>query len=156
LTDVFDNPSWLARTGAVPGLDFQCTKAAVDLQNLRQADADETIAAALETLRCAAGADCTAFALLDEAGEKFGDLHIATAAEAAGIQLDALNGAELVQYPLLAARFEHLRITEYRDTARPDREGPAEAAQLAGLGLRSVLIVALHMQQRPAGILLLG
>ena len=52
LTDVFDNPSWLASKGAVLGLDVDCTKAAVDLQNLRQPGADEVIAAALETLRC--------------------------------------------------------------------------------------------------------
>src|SRR5690606_6657701 len=63
---------------------------------------------------------------------------------------------ELAQFPFLASRFEHLRLTQYRDTGEPGREGPDEAAQLATLGMRSVLVVALHMQQKPAGILLLG
>lgn len=155
LTDVFDNPSWLASKGAVLGLDVDCTKAAVDLQNLRQPGADEVIAAALETLRCTAGAECAALALMDESGEKFTPPTVARNPEA-GIQLAELDGMELARYPFLASRFEHLRLTEYRDTGEPGREGPAEAAQLAALGLRSVLVVALHMQQKPAGILLLG
>jgi hypothetical protein len=68
LTDVFSNPSWLARKGAVLGLDVECTKAAVDLQNLSDATADAVIGAALETLRSAAGADCAFLVLLDTAG----------------------------------------------------------------------------------------
>jgi diguanylate cyclase (GGDEF)-like protein/PAS domain S-box-containing protein len=67
--------------------------------------------------------------------------------------LSAMQGIELAQLPFLASRFDHLRLTEYRDTSRPGRENPAEAAQLAALGFSSILVVALHMQQRPAGVL---
>ena len=69
-TDVFTNPSWLARKGAVLGLDVECTKAAVDLQNLRQANAEDVVAAALETLRCATGSDCAFLARLEDSGER--------------------------------------------------------------------------------------
>jgi diguanylate cyclase (GGDEF)-like protein/PAS domain S-box-containing protein len=155
LTDVFSNPSWLARKGALLGLDVECTKAAVDLQNLREPDADAVVSAALETLRCAAGADCALLALLDDKGERFDKLTLARP-ETAEFPAEALRGMELAQFPFLASRFDHLRLTEYRDTAAPGREGPAEAAQVASLGLRSALVVALHMRQRAAGVLILG
>ena len=155
LTDVFDNPSWLVRDGETPALDIECTKAAVDLQNLRKGSADEVITAALETLRRSAGADCATLVLLDTAGERFGKPTVVRDPQS-GIDLAALADVELAQFPVLASRFEHMRVTEYADTAEPGREGRAEAAQFAALGLRSVLLVALHWQQRPAGILLLG
>lgn len=152
LTDVFDNPSWLARQGAVLGLDIQCTKAAVDLQNLRKDTSEETIATALETLRGTAGADCAALVPLDEAGERFARPTVARDA-ASDLDLDGFIGLNLAeQFPVLASRFEHLKVTEYRDTG----EGRAEAARFGELGLRSVLLLVLHWQQRPAGILLLG
>ncbi|HUG72963.1 MAG TPA: EAL domain-containing protein [Steroidobacteraceae bacterium] len=155
LTDVFSNPSWLARKGAVLGLDVECTKAAVDLQNLSDTTADAVIGAALETLRSAAGADCAFLVLLDTAGERFDKLIVAKP-EPMQFPDDALRGTELASFPFLASRFDHLRLTEYRDTSFPGREGASEAAQLAQLGLRSVLVVTLHMQQRPAGVLALG
>ena len=43
MTDVFANPSALARKGEAVGLDLRCTKAAIDLQNMRDPDADEVI-----------------------------------------------------------------------------------------------------------------
>ena len=76
LTDVFSNPSWLARQGAVLGLDVQCTKTAVDLQNLRSSNADEVVAAALETLRSATASDCAFLARLTAGGERFGTVTI--------------------------------------------------------------------------------
>jgi diguanylate cyclase (GGDEF)-like protein/PAS domain S-box-containing protein len=155
LTDVFANPSWLVRQGAVLGLDMECTKAAVDLQNLRAPAADAVIDSALETLRRAAGADFAFLAQLDAAGERFDRLTVARA-EDLEFQGASLHGTELQEFPFLASRFEHLRLTEYRDTSTPGREGAEEAAQLAALGLRSALVVALHMQRKPAGVLVLG
>ena len=38
----------------------------------------------------------------------------------------------------------------------PGREDPAEAGRLASMGLSSVLFVALHMHQQPAGVLAVG
>ncbi len=156
-TDVFGDAAWAARKGMVLGLDVECTKAAVDLQILTAANQDAVVAAALETLRRSGGADVAFLALLDESGERFNRLTLAQAQPATDVfHANELRGAELAQFPFLASRFEHLRLTEYRDTAVPGREDPAEARQLAGLGLSSALVVALHMQQRPAGLLALG
>jgi diguanylate cyclase (GGDEF)-like protein/PAS domain S-box-containing protein len=146
---------WEARTGQGSGLDVECTKAAVDLQNLTERNADAVVAAALETLRNATGSNVAFLARLDDAGERFLTPTVARA-ETVAFDAEALQGVELAQFPFLASRFEHLRLTEYRDTAIPSREDPQEAARLAALGLGSVLFVALHMQRRPAGVLALG
>jgi diguanylate cyclase (GGDEF)-like protein/PAS domain S-box-containing protein len=154
-SDVFASPFWSARKGAGMGLDVECTKAAVDLQNLSERTAETVVATTLETLRRATGADLAVVALLDEAGERFEKTTIARG-ENTNFDPATLHGLELAQLPFLASRFEHLRLTEYRDTATPGREDPAEALRLAQLGLSSVLIVALHMQQKPAGVLAIG
>ncbi len=151
MTGVCADPSGSPRVGA----EIECTKAVIDLANLRKGDSDEVIAAALDVLRRAAGAECAALARLDESGEHFCQPVIATDPRS-GTDLDALAGLELAQFPQLAARFEHLHLVELGDTADPGREARADAAQFAALGLRSVLLVPLHWQQRPAGMLLLG
>jgi diguanylate cyclase (GGDEF)-like protein/PAS domain S-box-containing protein len=154
-TDVFGDAMWASRRDVVLGLDVECTKAAVDLQNLTAASKDTILAGALETLRRSAGADVAFLALLDETGERFDRLTMAQLPNG-GFRPDDLRGMELAQFPFLASRFEHLRLTEYRDTAVPGREEPVETRRLAGLGLSSTLMVALHMQQRPAGLLAVG
>jgi diguanylate cyclase (GGDEF)-like protein/PAS domain S-box-containing protein len=154
-TDVFAGALWDARRGIVLGLDVECTKAAVDLQNLAADTQDAILAAALETLRRAAGADVAFLALLDEPGERFERLTVAQAADGP-FHVDELRSAELSRFPFLASRFEHLRLTEYRDTSVSGREDPDETGRIAGLGLSSMLVVALHMEQRPAGVLALG
>ena len=85
-------------------------------------------------------------------GEGFGRI---TVAGAEGITPGAqgLSGEPLTSFPFLASRFDHLRLTEYRDTSSPQREEPAEAGRLASLGFSSVLLVVLYMQKRPAGVL---
>jgi diguanylate cyclase (GGDEF)-like protein/PAS domain S-box-containing protein len=155
LTDVFSNPSWLARKGAVLGLDAECTKAAVDLQNMGEATADAVISASLEVLRSAAAADCAFFAQLDTPRERFDKLIVAKP-EVMQLPVEALRGMELTSLPFLASRFTHLRLTEYRDTSVPGRAGAAETAQLAQLGLRSLLVVSLHVQQQPAAVLVVA
>jgi diguanylate cyclase (GGDEF)-like protein/PAS domain S-box-containing protein len=154
-TDVFGDAMWASRRDVVLGLDVECTKAAVDLQNLTATSKDAILAAALETLRRSAGADVAFLAWLDESGERFERLTLAQLPNGS-FRPDDLRGAELAQFPFLASRFEHLRLTEYRDTAVPGREDPVETRRLAGLGLSSTLMVALHMQKKPAGVLALG
>ncbi len=67
------------------------------------------------------------------------------------------NSAEwaLADLPFLGSRFEHLRLTEYRTLPLPRREGPAEAQRLAQLGIASALILAFHIENRPAGIVVI-
>jgi GAF domain-containing protein len=151
-TDVFADALWAARRGVGIGLDVDSTKAAVDLQNLTERNADAVITAALETLRRTTNADVAWFALLVPAGERFERVTVAQV-EIGRFRIDAIRGKELARFPFLAARFEHLRLTEYRDTAVPGREDPVETANLAAMGVTSVLFVALHMQKRPAGVL---
>jgi diguanylate cyclase (GGDEF)-like protein/PAS domain S-box-containing protein len=151
-TDVFADALWAARRGVGIGLDVDSTKAAVDLQNINERNADAVITASLETLRRTTNADVAWLALLDPAGERFERLTVAQV-EIGRFRVDAIRGAELAQFPFLASRFEHLRLTEYRDTAVPGREDPAETSKLAAMGVTSVLFVALHMQKRPAGVL---
>jgi diguanylate cyclase (GGDEF)-like protein/PAS domain S-box-containing protein len=154
-SDVFDSSFWSSRKGAGLGLDMECTKAAVDLQNLTERTAESVVDTTLETLRRATGADIAFVALLDEAGERFASTTVARGEAVVGDPA-ALKGVELAQFPFLQGRFEHLKLSEYRDTSQPGREEPAEAARLAALGFSSLLVVALHMQQRPAGVLALG
>jgi diguanylate cyclase (GGDEF)-like protein/PAS domain S-box-containing protein len=154
-TDVFASPLWAARKGVGLGLDVECTKAAVDLQNLAGPASDQVIANSLEILRRATNADLALLAMLDDPRERLARLTVARP-DTVAFEPGALQGVELAQLPFLASRFEHLRLTEYRNTAKPAREAPDEAARLASAGLASVLALTFHMQQKPAGVLLLA
>ncbi|MFO7325276.1 MAG: EAL domain-containing protein [Pseudomonadota bacterium] len=156
LTDVFDNPSWLARNkDTVLGLDLGCTKAVVDLLNLTRERADEAIVAALEALRVASGSDCVALVHFDEGGAKLARSILACHPDAR-VDLDPLAGVELAAFPWLSSRLEALRVTDYGNTAEAAASGRTEAARFADLGLRSAAVMVLHMQGRPAALLLLG
>jgi hypothetical protein len=63
------SPFGSLRKGAGLGLDVECTKAAVDLQNLTERSSSTVVATSLETLRRATGADLALVAMLDAAGE---------------------------------------------------------------------------------------
>ena len=154
-SDVFSRSVAAATAASSLGLDTECTKAAVDLQNVTEKTLDTVLSTSMETLRRATGADVAFMARLDDPGERFSAVTF-TRGDAIEFSADALRGLELAELPFLASRLEHLRITEYQDTAQPMREGQAESGQLAGLGLRSVLVVALQIQSRPAGVLALG
>jgi diguanylate cyclase (GGDEF)-like protein/PAS domain S-box-containing protein len=154
-SDVFTGPFWSSRKGVGLGLDVECTKAAVDLQSLTERTSEMVISTALETLRRATGADLAFLTLLDEAGERFAST-VSARGDAIAVDPAAFVGRELAQFPYLQSRFEHLRLTEYRDTSQPGRENPVEAASLEELGFSSLLVVALQMRDRPAGVLALG
>ena len=151
-SDIFASPRVAGRLGAGLGLDVECTKAAVDLQNMVPQTSESVIQGSLETLRRATGADTAFIAMLNETGEGFARI---TAAGAEGVAPGArgLSGEPLTSFPFLASRFDHLRLTEYRDTRAPAREDPAAAGRLAALGFSSVLLVVLYMHKRPAGVL---
>jgi diguanylate cyclase (GGDEF)-like protein/PAS domain S-box-containing protein len=154
-SDVFSRPVAAGRLGSGLGLDMECTKAAVDLQNMVPQTSEAVILSSLEILRRATGADTAFLALLNETSEGFSRITV-TGAEGLAPGARGLSGEPLTSFPFLASRFDHLRLTEYRDTAEPQREDPAEAGRLAALGFSSVLLVALHMQKRPAGVLVVA
>jgi diguanylate cyclase (GGDEF)-like protein/PAS domain S-box-containing protein len=152
-SDVLASHSWSGRESGVGfGLDVACTKVAVDLQNMSRATSEASIRACVETLRVAAGADAAVVALLNAEGKAF---ELTTCARGQGTQCDpdGLKGCSLTDLPFLLSRFEHLRLTEYRDTANPRREPPEEARRLSALGIGSLLVVAFHIEHKPAGIL---
>jgi diguanylate cyclase (GGDEF)-like protein/PAS domain S-box-containing protein len=151
-SDIFASPFAAARLGVGLGLDMECTKSAVDLQNMQPQTAEAIVLGSLETLRRATGADTAFVAHLDDHREGFARI---TAVGAEGLSPGArgLSGEPLSSFPFLASRFDHLRLTEYRDTGHPQREGAAEAGRLAALGFSSVLLVVLYMQKQPAGVL---
>jgi diguanylate cyclase (GGDEF)-like protein/PAS domain S-box-containing protein len=151
-SDVLAVQSWSGRAG---GIDVACTKAAVDLQNLTPRNRVACIEASLATLREVAGADAAFLAMLDVHGAAFDAI---TVAQLPGVVCnpDALSGVALTDLPFLASRFDHLRLTEYRDTAAPRRELPAESQRLAQLGIVSALVLAFHVENRPAGIVVIA
>ncbi|MGC4027483.1 MAG: EAL domain-containing protein [Steroidobacteraceae bacterium] len=153
-SDVLLAQQWTPRGGAGLTLDVACTKAAVDLQNLTPQAGEAVIAASIETLRDAAEAQGAFLAMF-----AVGTLEVESVAVARGSQglplLEQFRGRILAELPFLTSRLNHLRLTEYQDTALPRREEPAEAASLARLGISSALFIAFHLEGRPAGLLAL-
>src|SRR5689334_17923427 len=112
-TDIFASPFAAGRPGTGLGLDVECTKAAVDLQNMAAQTSEGVICASLDTLRRATGADGAFLALLDANADRFEKI-TTIADEASPSGATALEGEELAHFPFLASRFDHLRLTEYR------------------------------------------
>jgi diguanylate cyclase (GGDEF)-like protein/PAS domain S-box-containing protein len=151
-SDVLTSHSWSGREAGGFGLDVACTKVAVDLQNMSRTTSEACIRACVETLRVAAGADAAVVAMLNAQGKEFEAITSAKG-QGAACDPDGLKGCALSELPFLLSRFEHLRLTEYRDTANPRREQPEEARRLSSLGIGSLLVVAFHIEHKPAGIL---
>jgi diguanylate cyclase (GGDEF)-like protein/PAS domain S-box-containing protein len=134
------------------GIDIACTKVAVDFQNLTAADADSVIRQNLEILRDATGTDTVFLALFDGPGANV-DSIAASRSVFAQCRPELLRGMSLDTLPWIRSRLEHVRILEFRDTVtvRPDQA--ADAAQLAELGIRSLLLIAFGVQGVVRGFL---
>ena len=119
-SDILAAPQfWVGRAERpVPGIDVACTKIAVDLQNMRQESAEESVRRSLETLREATSADAAFVVFLDAAAK-----HVESVACARGhfaqCHPEALRGAAIDSLPWLSARTDHLKLSEFRDTASP-------------------------------------
>ncbi len=91
-------------------------------------NADAAVRHSLDTLRERTGTDAAFAAMLDPTGNSIESITVAKAAFSQ-CRVEALRGTELAQLPYLASRFDHLRLTEYRDThpraasSRPRRLG---------------------------------
>jgi diguanylate cyclase (GGDEF)-like protein/PAS domain S-box-containing protein len=135
-----------------PGLDVTCTKIAVDFQNMSRDSADECIRAGLEVLREATSADATAALFLDTAATHFESVLVARG-PFAQCHPEALRGTPATALSWLGSRNEHLRLSEFRDTAAPRREQGDDAGLLAELAVGSALFIAFRIQGEPAGYL---
>ena len=152
-SDVLAPQFWTGRVERpAPGLDTACTKIAVDFQNLQRTTADECIRLNLAVLREAASADGAFGAFLDASGAHIESV-MSVASPFAQVQLDALRGVNLERLPYIAGRCEHLRLSEFRDTAVPRRDQAADAGLLTELSIGSALLVAFRIRGKPAGFL---
>jgi diguanylate cyclase (GGDEF)-like protein/PAS domain S-box-containing protein len=152
-SDVLAPQFWTGRTERpAPGLDIACTKIAVDFQSLRRETADEVIKASLEILRESVSADATFCAFFNA-----GSTHIESVTACGGpfVQChpEALRGVTLDRLPWLQSRADHLRISEFRDTATPRREQSADAGLLAELAIGSALLVSFRIHNATAGLI---
>jgi diguanylate cyclase (GGDEF)-like protein/PAS domain S-box-containing protein len=135
-----------------PGLDVTCTKIAVDFQNMSRDSADECIQHGLEILREATSADATVALFLDTAASHFESVLVARGSFAQ-CHPEALRGTPTTALGWLGGRNEHLRLSEFRDTAAPRREQGDDAGLLAELAVGSALFVAFRIQGQAAGYL---
>ncbi|HEX4050353.1 MAG TPA: EAL domain-containing protein [Steroidobacteraceae bacterium] len=155
-SDVLAPQFWTGKAERLsPGIDVACTKIAVDLQNLTRDGAEECIARCLDVLRDAASADAAFTAFFNAEGT-----HIESVLSARGhfaqCHPEALKGAAVTSLPWLAQRSEHLRLSEYRDTASPRTEQAEDASSLAELAIGAALLVSFRIHEQPAGFLALG
>ena len=152
-SDVLSSKLWQPRAERPPlGIDLACTKIAVDFQNITAGNADSVIRQSLEILREATGTDAVFLALLDGRGENIDS--IATAkGPFAQCRPEVLKGEPLDALPWIRSRLEHVRILEIRDTVSARAEQAGDAGRLAGLDIRSLLLIAFAVQGTVRGFL---
>ncbi len=152
-SDVLSSKLWQQRPDRPPlGIDLACTKIAVDFQNITAGNADAVIRQSLDILREATGTDAVFLALLDGHGERIES--IATAkAPFAQCRPEVLKGEALEALPWIRSRLEHVRILEIRDTVTARAEQASDAGRLAGLDIRSLLLIAFAVQGTVRGFL---
>ncbi len=155
-SDILSPKLWQPQSKRPPlGIDISCTKVAVDFQNLTAATADSVIRQNLEILREATGADVVFLALFDGPGATVDSLVVARGVFSR-CRPEVLKGEPLESLPWIRSRLEHVRILEFRDThaVRPDQA--ADAERLAGLDIRSLLLIAFGVQGVVRGALALA
>jgi len=152
-SDVLAPQFWIGKAERpMPGLDVACTKIAVDLQNMRQEGAEESIRRSLETLREATSADA-AFAVFFDAAARHVESVVCARGHFAQCHPEALRGAAVESLPWLSGRVDHLKLSEFRDTASPRREQAEDAGTLAELAIGAALMVSFRIKDKPAGFL---
>ena len=152
-SDVLAPQFWTGRVERpAPGLDVACTKIAIDFQNLQRATADESIHQCLVILRETTSADGAFSAFFDATGSHIESVMVA-GGSFAQVHPEALRGIPLNRLPYVAGRTEHLRTSEFRDTAAPRREQANDAGLLAELSVGAALMVAFRIRGKPAGLL---
>jgi len=152
-SDILSPKLWQQRAERPPlGIDITCTKVAVDFQNITAGNADAVIRQNLDVLREATNTDAVFLALLDGHGERIDSL-ATSKGPFAQCRPEVLKGEHLEALPWIRSRLEHVRILEIRDTVgvRPDQA--SDAARLAALDIRSLLLIAFAVQGTVRGFL---
>jgi diguanylate cyclase (GGDEF)-like protein/PAS domain S-box-containing protein len=150
-SDVLSPQFWTGRAERTgPGIDVGCTKIAVDLQNMTRESADDCIRRSLETFRDSTSADAAFTIFLDSSGKHIESV-LCARGHFAQCHPEALRGVAIESLPWLHSRSDHLRLSEFRDTASPRPEQAEDAGTLAELAVGSALLVAYRLQDQPAG-----
>ncbi len=152
-SDILSPKLWQQRAERPPlGIDITCTKVAVDFQNISAGNADAVIRQNLDILREATNTDAVFLALLDGHGERIESL-ATSKGPFAQCRPEVLKGEQLEALPWIRSRLEHVRILEIRDTVGVRPEQASDAARLAGLDIRSLLLIAFAVQGTVRGFL---
>jgi diguanylate cyclase (GGDEF)-like protein/PAS domain S-box-containing protein len=152
-SDILSPKLWQQRAERPPlGIDITCTKVAVDFQNISAGNADAVIRQNLDVLREATNTDAVFLALLDGHGERIDSL-ATSKGPFAQCRPEVLKGEHLEALPWIRSRLEHVRILEIRDTVGVRAEQASDAARLAGLDIRSLLLIAFAVQGTVRGFL---
>jgi diguanylate cyclase (GGDEF)-like protein/PAS domain S-box-containing protein len=152
-SDVLSSKLWQSRADRPPlGIDLACTKVAVDFQNISAGNADAVIRQSLEILREAINTDAVFLVLLDGLGERIDSIAVAKG-PFAQCRPEILKGEALESLPWIRSRLEHVRLIEIRDTVQVKPEQATDAERLAGLDIRSVLLIAFAVQGTVRGFL---
>jgi diguanylate cyclase (GGDEF)-like protein/PAS domain S-box-containing protein len=152
-SDVLSSKLWQPRADRPPlGIDLACTKVAVDFQNISAGNADAVIRQSLEILREAINTDAVFLVLLDGLGERIDSIAVAKG-PFAQCRPEILKGEALESLPWIRSRLEHVRLIEIRDTVQVKPEQATDAERLAGLDIRSVLLIAFAVQGTVRGFL---
>ena len=152
-SDILSSKLWQPRADRPPlGIDLACTKVAVDFQNISAGNADAVIRQSLEILREAINTDAVFLVLLDGHGERI-DSIAAAKGPFAQCRPEVLKGEPLDSLPWIRSRLEHVRLLEIRDTVQVKPEQATDAERLAGLDIRSLLLIAFAVQGTVRGFL---
>jgi diguanylate cyclase (GGDEF)-like protein/PAS domain S-box-containing protein len=152
-SDVLSAKLWQSRAERPPlGIDLACTKIAVDFQNITAGNADAVIRQSLDILREATSTDAVFLALLDGHGERIDSVAVAKG-PFAQCRPEVLKGEALDALPWIRSRLEHVRILEIRDTVNVKAEQASDSERLAGLDIRSLLLIAFAVQGTVRGFL---
>jgi diguanylate cyclase (GGDEF)-like protein/PAS domain S-box-containing protein len=152
-SEVLSPKLWQQRAERPPlGIDITCTKVAVDFQNISAGNADAVIRQNLDVLREATNTDAVFLALLDGHGERIDSL-ATSKGPFAQCRPEVLKGEHLEALPWIRSRLEHVRILEIRDTVGVRPEQASDAARLAALDIRSLLLIAFAVQGTVRGFL---
>ena len=155
-SDVLAPQLWTGKTERpTPGIDVACTKIAVDLQNLPQEGVEEVLRHSLEALREAISADSAFLLLVDGAATRIESV-VSAHGHFGQCRPEDLRGVALTTLPWLMTRSEHLRLSEFRDTAAARDEQSKDAAVLANLALGSALLVGFRLGEQAGGFLGVG
>ncbi len=134
------------------GLDVVYTKLAVDLQNLKDADADEVLQRSLDSLIDAVDCDAVFVALLNDDASRIDRVFAAQAAFTAANPL-ALEGRDLEALPFIRQHLEHLRLVGIRDSFRPGTGEEQDAERLTELQIGAMMLIGFESRGVMAGFM---